>query len=683
MAETAKILLDIEAQGAATTLGQLEENAEALNEALRGAEIGSQEYKQLNDALVETNRQVKNLELGFEALDNEQVASEIGSVAGAISDVTGSLILLGGENESLEKMAANIQTALGVSMAFKGAIEGISSAQKLWTNLIKRYTIVQTVANGVTKAFNMILRANPIGLIVTAIGLLITGLVFLAKNVESVGNWFTELGGWVKSTIDGFGKWKYVILALLGPIGWLIAAWDYFFGEQAKHSAEELARLEREKKAREEANRQNVEDHKRRLNEIKERREAEKKAFDARQAKFDLDIERMEAEGKNAQALRIAKQEAVIQEIQDQIKAIREIEASWTEYYTRQAELQGKSREEYIKILKNQGIDVVALQEELNGEIEKLDQELFSNESKLIKLKLEGRKESAEEEVKIEEDKTSQIIEAQKEYLAFLDQKEKAENDYLNSKLDKETQELNAVREKYFGLIEEARQYGEDTTILEEAQQQALFDIEEKYRQQRIDAEKAAAEAEAQARIDAIDKWEQRAMKVLGAVENLQTIFHGRELKRIKEKRDRGEQLTKSEIKRLKREEQIRKAQALAQIVADTARGISAAVAAGAAAGPFPLNLPSILGGIAAVLSGVAQASQVIGESPDLGGAGGGISASGGGGTGGGTDNVPDLDPLNFGSTLLNQPNKVVVVETDITNVQNKVNVIEQQASFG
>lgn len=663
MAERAQIDVIIEGAGAATTLGQLEESAEALNEALRGAEIGSEEYKKLNDALVDTNRQVKNLELGFEALDNEQVASEIGSVAGAISDVTSSLILLGGENESLEKMAANIQTALGVSMAFKGAIEGISSAQKLWTNIVKRYTIVQTVANAVTKAFNTILRLNPIGLVVTAVGLLIGGLVALASQVEAVGNWFRTVGEWFVTSFSGILQ---------------------FFGLVDKATIDQINRereLAAEKKRQHE---ENTKQHKQRLNEIEERRKAEREAFESQQTEFDLEIERMEAEGKNAQALRIAKQEAVMKEIEDQIKAIREIEASWTAYYERQAELQGKSREEYIEILKGQGIDVVALQEELNGEIKKLDQQLYSAESQLIKLNLQGRKEVAKEEVKVESEKVDNIIaenqrladELFKQRLTVLERLEDANKDEFQLKME-------ALQEQYLAEQELFKNDKDTLLRLEQEYEANLFEIREEARLADEEAERAAAEAKAQARIEAIDKWEERAMTVLGAVEDIQTIFHGKELKRIKEKRDSGEALTKNEIKRLKREDQIRKAQALAQIVADTARGISGAVASGAGVG-FPANLIAIGSGIASVLSGIAQALQVLGESPDLGSAGGGLGGGTGGGTDtGGTDRVPDLDPLGFGSTILNQPNKVYVTETDITNVQGKVSVIEQQASFG
>ena len=57
---------------------------------------------------------------------------------------------------------------------------------------------------------------------------------------------------------------------------------------------------------------------------------------------------------------------------------------------------------------------------------------------------------------------------------------ENLENEYFNRLLDKQTQEENAVRQKYFNLIEAARQYGEDTSVLEEAQSAELQTIKDK-----------------------------------------------------------------------------------------------------------------------------------------------------------------------------------------------------------
>jgi len=710
----------------------------------------------LEDTIKDVDAQVRFLSSDTKNLDTAVQAVQ--GFAGGFQAAQGAAALFGAESQEVQKAIQNIIAVQGIMNGVQQVTnvlqrESILGA-RLRTGQIVKWAKATKVATVAQKAFNMVLKANPIGLVVTAIGLLIAGFALFTDKLSAVGDWFIKLGGWVKSTIDGFGEWKLVILALLGPIGWLIAAWDFFFGEQAKHSAEQLARLEEEKKAREVANKRNVEDHKRRLNEIAERRKAEKEAFEDQQTIFDLEIERQEAQGKNAQALRIAKQEAVIQEIKDQITAIKEIEKSWTEYYERQAKAQGKSRDEYIEILKNQGIDVMALQEELNGELETLDQKLFSAESGLIKLKLQGTKDANKEEVESEEEKNKRLLEEKNKYLAQL---EKLENEYLDSLLDDQDREINAVRDKYFTLIEEAKKYDRDTTILVAAREKEIaeinekfrlkdleeqnkirklnqdnalnalenelkakeilsrediqnrlelqlegfelerelalqqkdlteaeiFAIEENYRQQTLDAQKAAAEEAANARIDTINKVEKTVQDVLSITESLQTIFHGKELKRIKEKRDRGEKLTQSEIKRLKREDQIRKAQALAQIASDTARGISGAIAAGAGI-PFPANLAAIASGVAAVLSGVAQASQVLGESVDI----GNVSTGIGGGGDVPTDFVeetgqPQLDPLGFGSTLLNQPQKVFVVESDITDTQNNVQVLEESASFG
>jgi hypothetical protein len=164
----------------------------------------------------------------------------------------------------------------------------------------------------------------------------------------------------------------------------------------------------------------------------------------------------------------------------------------------------------------------------------------------------------------------------------------------------------------------------------------------------------------------------------LNATEQLANFQSERDLKRAQEKVARGERLTEAEIKRLKRQEKINKAFALAQIAADTARGIAGAIAAGSTGIPFPLNLGAIASGIAAVISGGVQAAQVLGESveiPDV------ASVSQENSESESTNNVPDINEASFGSTLLNQ--QVYVVESDITDSQNGVNAIVSQATFG
>jgi hypothetical protein len=677
MSEQAKIDITIEGGGAAKTLGELRQQAEQVNLALEGAALGSQEYKKLNSQLIQVNTQVKNLELNFEALDREQVAGELGSVAGAIGDITSATILLGGENETLAEMAKNIEMALGVSMAFKGAIEGVSSAQKLLNNQMQKGSVIGRIATAVQAGFNAVMAMNPIGLVVAAVALLIAGFVLLAVKVKAIGDWFISLGAYVHDLIEGFGQWKYVILALLGPIGWLIAAWDFFFGEQAKkldeqNKAEKAAYEERVRQGKELAKQ-----NKQRIKEINDLRDARKEAFNDEQEIFDLEIARMEAEGKNANALKQAKIEAILEEEKAELETINNLIASWTKYYEDQFALSGKSREQFIAQLKGQGIDVEALQVQALDAIEKQNRKIYSAETELIKFQTSLRKEKIEEEIKDEVEKNEKLIDLRGEFLARL---EAAENEYLDSKLSKEDQEINKVRDKYFILLEEARMFGEETLILEEAQAVALQEIEDRYAAERKEKEEADQQEIRDARQKTIDDSIAGAEQLVNIAGSLNTIFHGRELARIKQKQEAGIKLTQSEERRLKREEQIQKAFAIAQIAIDTAKGVSAAIAAGAGV-PFPGNLIAIATGVAQVLSGIASATAL------LGGGGSAVSAPSIDTTAGGTssqdNSAPVLNQFDSGSTYLNQPNKVFVVESDITSTQKNVASIEQSFTYG
>jgi hypothetical protein len=133
-------------------------------------------------------------------------------------------------------------------------------------------------------------------------------------------------------------------------------------------------------------------------------------------------------------------------------------------------------------------------------------------------------------------------------------------------------------------------------------------------------------------------------------------------------------------VKDEEKREKIRKALALAQIAVDTARGISAAVAAGAGV-PFPGNIPAIIAGVSAVLAGVIQAKQVIGSAgntPSVDSAISGASAGGGG--------VP-LNNISNTASLVDQQQQeittqVVVLESDITTTQENVTTVSELSSF-
>lgn len=104
------------------------------------------------------------------------------------------------------------------------------------------------------------------------------------------------------------------------------------------------------------------------------------------------------------------------------------------------------------------------------------------------------------------------LINEQKQLDAFLDAKEKAENEFFESQLEKELQEIRAVEEKYNNLIQQGENYnaialanGEelvvDLTQLTEDEQAQIAAIKKKYRDaEAAENAKLMAELEAQAK---------------------------------------------------------------------------------------------------------------------------------------------------------------------------------------
>lgn len=118
-------------------------------------------------------------------------------------------------------MAVN-KASLAVYMLYNRTMTGLGKILSL--NTLKTVAMgvaqkAQAVWTGVVTAaqwaWNAAMTANPIGLIVVGIGALIAALA--AAGVWVYRNWER-----VKQLWTGMGKWRFAIMALTGPIGWLI-----------------------------------------------------------------------------------------------------------------------------------------------------------------------------------------------------------------------------------------------------------------------------------------------------------------------------------------------------------------------------------------------------------------------------------------------------------------------------
>ena len=538
MAEKVALEIDIEAKEAEGSLGALENKAERLNEEMKKVPVGSKAFKELKQELIGVNKEIKNTELGMEALDNEQVASELGSVAGAVGDVSAAFILLGGGGGALEETVQNIEKAIGVSMAFKGAIEGTQSSMKLYNNVIKNSTAFQKLNNTTTVIASTVMK-------------------LFGKSVDTTSKSFKVLKGAIVAT--GIG-------ALVVLVGKLIANFDKI--KDAISGVSDASNdLQESTKKTTELNKKNLETLNSQENILKlqgktEREiltmkiDGQKKIVQSLKAELTaqkvVNEEKVQGSKRNQRILQFtikllsAAPLALLKVIDFVGEGIEKVVNSITQtavgrkvfglepidvdfglsakanaliekagklvFDPEQTEAQGK---EDLKELENQ-----LLQQE--NALAGFQLRAIDMDAKAAKVK-QDKIDKVNTDAKIKRDKQDAIDRAEQaardnqeveDYMNFLQAKEDLENIYFESLLSKQNQEENAVADKYFNLIEQAKQYGEDVTLLEEAREHEINEIKNRFAKQELEREKAVEAA----KIDL-------AVQGIGALINLTTAF--------------------------------------------------------------------------------------------------------------------------------------------------------------
>jgi hypothetical protein len=227
--------------------------------------------------------------------------------------------------------------------------------------------------------------------------------------------------------------------------------------------------------------------------------------------------------------------------------------------------------------------------------------------------------------------------------------------------------EIDAVRTKYFELIALAEQYGLDTKALENKRNAEIKAIQDKV----TEDEKAASLAKIQAAQAERDAKLTLASDVVNGIGALGNAF----------------------IQDQKKLENFNKASALIQIGIDTAKAISALVAA-SNSNPFN-GVSAGAAGIAQFASGILQITTNIAKAKTLlTNPSGTVSGGGGGSSSGSSTSVTPLTPAvqMFGQgnqlNTVGQPQSVtaqqnivvqaIVSESDITNTQNKIDKIKK-----
>jgi hypothetical protein len=537
-------------------------------QAGRTSPIGQEALKQ---AAQLTDR-VKDLKNEVNRLANDGVklqgALQLGgSVVAGMTAVKGATAMLGIQNENLMKTLVQLQGA----QALLSSIEQIRLAtekESYAMMLLKTgATKLQTVAQW---ALNVAMDANPLGLIVLALSATVTGIYKLITAYDELGTaskvLFALLGGPIGILIVAYNeipdlieniilkmkewaeKGGAFINALLFPMMQLIKLYERFFGEVVDVEKIQQENLENEKKRLKE-----------KLDNIDKLRKKENEAHLSRQSAYDLEIDRMEAEGKSSHALKMQKLNDILEERKAVLKANQEKLDNYIDYYKNLALLSGQSEEQFKANAKKQGVDLDALLNEALERQKKYNDEIFQAETDLIKQKNSVKKQGNDDESKLLDELHNRRLKAQEQ----LDQ---MEIESIQGRIDRE----RAMAQKRFddrikGLSTEIAEENQLIKEYEKRLYKELGDIdkqeEERLSKFRLDHRKKELDSNNNLRMMDLDQrqdWYED-------IKSLQEEFYDWELEALKEKYE-NQLITKEEYDGLIREAEIEHQQKMAEI---------------------------------------------------------------------------------------------------------------------
>lgn len=602
----------IEAQREVTELSEKfgATSREAINAAKKAAELKDKigDAKSLTEAF--------NPDAKFKAL-----SSSLTGVAGGFAAYQGALGLIGVESKETEEALLKVQSAMALASGAQAVGESVDSFKQLGA-VVKSYTIVQRISTALQLAFNTAMAANPIGVIVAAIvGLIAAGYALVrmfqassdAAEASATAN--KKLNQELQSQIN-IQKKATVETDLQRDSQLKMAKASGASSKEIRKLSEELANQEVKQKIANAETLKAIFLEARRVAGLEDATDAQKEtakvAFKALQDANKLAEDAVSNRRKLAIDNRVA-------ERQEQTDANK------------------KTQEEDAKHLKE-------LQDKRN--------EARANEKK-----------KAEEELK-----AFQALIAQKRQIeldslnASRDAVDKATEENINRTLSESEVQIRAINDKYFTLIETAKQNGIDILELEKAKNNEISDVRKK------DDEKVIADAKTVA--DTKVAIQQGALDALGGLVGL--------AKSIGEK-NKGIQKAALVAET---------ALGIANVILNTNVGSSKEVAT---KGIFGLTTSTILYAkmgisIASILAASAKGLQA------LGGGGSGASASGATGAGGGASSAPQFNLVGQSSTnqlaqtissQQKQPIKTYVVAGDVTTQQSLDRNAVQTSTFG
>lgn len=695
-----------EAQKTAIALGATSKEAIAAAQKVAGMQ------EELNDVKDTIN-----------ALHPEQklnaVVGAVQGIAGGFAAAEGAMALFGAESEDVQKQMVKIQGALALSQGIN-SVMALGDQFKNLQIMLKSTAAFQVVYNFVTQASTVGMKLFRAALISTGLGAFAVGLGLLIAHFEDLKKYIKENTEQVKlfavflSPVTALMYGTYKAVEALGEkfqfIGKILDIVKEKFGALWAIVREGLEAINVLDTAEENA----ADDH---LDRVEERLEANESVYKSMQREIEL----MKAQG--ATAAEIREKEKAILDLR-----VKDYEAFIAAKVAADEELTQDEKDQ-LEELRNQR-EIAYLNDA------RLDKEEADKAAEARRERNRKAKEAADKE---KEDRDRAAAEARDRELQLMRQ---YEDEVIKSMTDSYQRERQELIVSFDRRIQDIKGEGEtEKNIrlqLEANKQQALDQLQDKYladqAQKELDAIKLRydnAQALLQAQLiqskENSDEYFRLQMEIedsqfkekletenltneqieLATAEHLQRKAEiekaqaDRDLKTQKEIAQAKLSIAENSVKAISslgnlfiRDQQklaaFNKSIAIIQLGIDTAKSISAtiAAAAGAAANAGPAA-PFVLGayitsGIATVLGAFSQAKKILGDSGSV------QTPSLGGGGGGGAPNV-QFTSTQSPTTQLNKQAlgsndnpviKAVVVETDITKSQERVKGITERSTF-
>ena len=430
-----------------TRMGEAEDR---LYELSLAGDTASKEYQELLASVGNYRKVQIQTDLAVDQAAqtmSQKLGGALNGAASGFAAVQGVMALTGSESEALEESLLKVQGA----MAFQQGVQGVLD-----------YSKSIGLASKVTKAFNLIVKANPLALLVTTLVAIIGYFAVFTDAIEVAIQGLKDLGDWIG--ITGFAEEKRA------------KRQEEIATRQAEYRQAEIEYLKAQGKSTAELEKQILKE----AIAIKEREKQRTIAFGFKQGEIAADTEILRLKGQIA-AIDKAEAEKQKQYATDRLNATRQIQDAQVELFEEGSKKEIVENKLKFDRLREDTLKATNLtRKEKQKLIDLYDKQEMDSHKKIV--------DNFIAELERQQTETQNRIDAFNN--SFQDEIEAlAEENYQRFLTEQEREEL-AVQDKYFRLETLAEGNAEALNEIEIAKMNELNDIQLKYQEEEIEIEK-------------------------------------------------------------------------------------------------------------------------------------------------------------------------------------------------